>query len=144
MSGRGVGSLCFVDGLVNAVKYRNILEEHLLPSITQLQSTEGDYVFQQDGASCHTAKSTKTWLSTENIPLIEWPSSSPDLSPIETLWGKMKKMLRQQPARTQQDLRHTINAVWQSFTTDDCQKLVDTMPQRIQAVIEKKGDVTQW
>lgn len=144
MSGRGVGNLYFVDGLVNAVKYQHILQEQLLPSIPRLQSSEGSYIFQQDGASCHTARSTMGWLSAEGIPLMEWPSSSPDLSPIETVWHKMKQKLRQEPARTLQDLKNKITNIWQSFTAEECEKLVDTMPRRIAAVIKNKGDVTQW
>lgn len=144
MSGRDVGNLCFVDGSVNAANYQDILQEELLSSIPRLQSSEGNYVFQQDGASCHTARSTMGWLSTEAIPLMEWPSSSPDLSPIETVWHKMKQKLRKEPARTLQDLKNKITNIWQSFTAEDCQKLVDTMPRRIAAVINNKGGIIQW
>ena len=57
MSNNGVGNLHFIDGMVNAVKYQCILEQSLLPSLERLHP-EGDYVFQEDGASSHTAKST--------------------------------------------------------------------------------------
>ena len=70
MSAQGVGSLHFINGTVNAVRYQNILEEHILPSIRNLQSPGGEYIFQQDGAACHTARSVKTWLQANNIPVI--------------------------------------------------------------------------
>lgn len=144
MSGCGMGNLHFVNGIANAAKYRNILEQELLPSIPRLKYSNAEYIFQQDGASCHTARSTMVWLTAEAIPLLEWPSSSPDLSPIETVWHKMKQKLRKEPSRTLQDLRSTITNIWESFGAEECQKLVDTMPRRIEAVIKAKGGVTLW
>ncbi|KAL0829812.1 hypothetical protein ABMA28_003295 [Loxostege sticticalis] len=99
MSAQGVGGMQFVDGSINAARYQNLLEESLLPSIPPLKHQDS-FIFQQDGASCHTARTTKTWLLAKSIPTIEWPSNSPDLSPIETLWWKMKKVLRKNPSRS--------------------------------------------
>lgn len=55
MSSKGVGQLHFIDGIVNAEKYIKILEENLIPSVSKLADC-GEYIFQQDGASSHTAK----------------------------------------------------------------------------------------
>lgn len=144
MSAQGVGQLHFIDGTVNAPKYQEILRTSLLPSIPSLQH-ENTYVFQQDGASCHTAKSTAAWLRNHNIPTLQnWPPSSPDLSPIETLWWKMKKKLRKDPAKSKEDLKNKINTVWDSISSAECAALVDTMPRRIEAVIKRHGDTTQW
>lgn len=144
MSARGVGSLHFVEGIVNADKYIHILESHLKPTLEESRRTGFEFIFQQDGAACHTAKRVKIWLLENNIPLLPWVSSSPDLSPIETLWHKMKKKLRLSPARTVPELRARLQTIWDSFTPNDCQELVNTMSRRVQAVISRKGDVTQW
>ncbi|CAH1976386.1 unnamed protein product [Acanthoscelides obtectus] len=56
----------------------------------------------------------------------------------------MKKVLRQHPARTITELRQKLQEIWDCFTPNFCQYLVNTMPQRISAVIKNKGDVTQW
>lgn len=58
MSAQGVGLLQFIDGTVNATRYQEILKTSLIPSISSLQH-EDEYVFQQDGPSCHTARSIK-------------------------------------------------------------------------------------
>lgn len=143
MSAQGVGRLHFIEDTVNAVKYQNILETSLLPSISILKY-QNAYIFQQDGASCHTARTTKAWLDSKRIPTMEWPSSSPDLSPIETLWWKIKKKLRKYPSRSINDLKEKIKAVWDSTTPEECEELIATMPIRIKAVIESKGDITKW
>lgn len=144
MSGRGVGKLHFVDGIVNAQRYKDILEESLLPSIGMCQTPEGHFMFQQDGAPCHTAKTIKTWLQNHQIPVLKWTSSSPDLSPIETLWHNMKKQLRKHPARSVPELKTTLQNIWDNITPEECALLVNTMSSRITAVIKNKGDVTQY
>lgn len=84
MSAKGLGTLKFIEGTVNAEKYQDILHTALLPSIPKLYSNE-DFVFQQDSASCHTAKSTKKWFGNSNIKMLSHPASSPDLNPIDTV-----------------------------------------------------------
>lgn len=144
MSAKGVGNLHFVDGIVNTDKYIGILQDHLLPSIPRLQTSYGEYTFQQDAAACHTSRKSKSWIATNNIPILDWPSSNPDLSPIETLWGRMKKELRKSPARTKPELKDKLSAIWNSFTPEFCQTLVNSMPKRILEVIASKGDATKY
>lgn len=143
MSAGGMGSLKFIDGTVNADKYQQILENTLLPSITKLFPNR-DCIYQQDGASCHTAKSTKKWFGDHNVRVLSWPASSPDLNVIETVWHKMKQQLRNHPQRTIPELRAKLQEIWSSFTLENCEALVKTMPARIQAVIKAKGDVTSY
>lgn len=143
-SARGMGQLHFVEGTVNAMKYEKILEEYLLPSIPMLESTGGEFIFQQDGASCHTARRIKSWLADNDIQTIPWPANSPDMSPIETIWGLMKKKLRQTPAKTVDELKTRLKVIWDEITPDLCANLVDTMPKRVLSVIQHKGGVTEW
>ncbi|RXN06888.1 Transposable element Tc3 transposase [Labeo rohita] len=42
-----------------------------------------DWVFQQDNAAVHNAHLTKE----NNVPLLDHPACSPDLNPIENVWG---------------------------------------------------------
>lgn len=144
MSAKGVGRLHFVEGIVNANKYIGILQTYLKPTEEECRRAGLEFIFQQDGAACHTAKTVKNWFAENDIPVLEWVSSSPDLSPIETLWHIMKKSLRLVPARTVPELRIRLQEIWDSFTPNECQKLVSTMSRRIEAVINRKGDVTQW
>lgn len=144
ISGRGVGRLCFVNGTVNSQKYQDLLKDYLLPSIPALQSTEGEFIFQQDGATCHTAKTSMQWMAQNGVPVITWPPNSPDISPIEALWGHMKKELSKSPAKTIDELKFKLQTVWTSITPETCQHIVDTMPERVADVIKAKGGATKW
>ncbi len=84
MSSARVGSLCFLKTNVTAPVYQEILEHFMLPSAGQL-CKDANFIFQQDLAPAHTAKSTKSWLNDHGVGVLDWPANSPDLNPIENL-----------------------------------------------------------
>ncbi|KAJ7319967.1 hypothetical protein JRQ81_019478 [Phrynocephalus forsythii] len=79
MSPAGLGPLCFIKS--NATIYQEIMEHFMLPS-TDEHYGDADFIFQQDLAPAHTAKSTKTWLNDHGITVLDWPANLPDLNPI--------------------------------------------------------------
>ncbi len=66
MSSAGVGPLCFLKTNFTAPVYQEILEHFMLPSADQLFK-DADFIFQQDLAPAHTAKSTKSWLNDHGV-----------------------------------------------------------------------------
>ncbi len=93
MSSAGVGPLCFFKTNVTAPVYQEMLEHFVLPSADQLFK-DADFIFQQDLAPAHTAKSTKSWLNDHGVGVLDWPANSPDLNTIENLWGIIKRKMR--------------------------------------------------
>ncbi len=56
----------------------------MLPSADQLFK-DADFIFQQDLAPDHTAKSTKGWLNDHGVGVLDRPENSRDLNPRENL-----------------------------------------------------------
>ena len=74
---KGVGKISIIKGKMNAQKYKQILQRNLKSSV-EIIELPSDYIFQQDNNAKHTAKSTKKWLSGNNV--LQWPSQSLDLN----------------------------------------------------------------
>ncbi len=138
MSSDGVGPLCFLKTNVTAPVYQEILEHFMLPSADQLFK-DADFIFQQDLAPAHTAKSTKSWLNDHGVGVLDWPANSPDLNPIENLSGIVKRKMRDTRPNNADELKATVKETWASIPPQQCHKLITSMPRRIEAVIKAKG-----
>jgi transposase len=100
--------------------------------------------FQEDNDPKHTSNLAKNWKSKKNIPKIPWPSNSPDLSPIENLWGIMKVKVAEHQPKTLKALVTMIRRTWNNFSIDLAQALIQSMKQRIEACRMAKGDYTLY
>ena len=114
-----------------------------LPAADQLYG-DADFIFQQDLAPVHSAKATSTWFKDHGIPVVNWPANSPDHSPIENLWGIVKRKMRYARLNNAEELKATIRATWALITPEQCHRLIDSMPRCIAAVIQAKGAPTKY
>ncbi len=137
MSSAGVGPLCFFKTNVTAPVYQEMLEHCILPSAYQLFK-DADFIFQQDLAPAHTAKSTKSWLNDHGVGVLDWPANSPDLNPIENQWGIVKREIINKRPKNANELKATVKETWASILPQQSHKMITSMTRRIEAVIKAK------
>ena len=102
-------------------------------------------IFQQDNAPSHTAKYTMAYLKTKGLKesqIMTWPPNSPDLNPIENLWGIIKEEVYRSGKQydSKDDLWKAIVHASKSVTPDLIQKLTAGVDKRVMDVISKDGD----
>ena len=101
-------------------------------------------LFQQDNARPHSARVTTVWLYRHRVRVLDWPACSPDLSPIENVWRIMKRRIRQRWPPSVEQLKSCIHQEWAKIPLAKLQQFRSSVPKRLQSVIKRKGDVTQW
>lgn len=143
-SGNGIGELCWVKSSMDAGVYIATLKNFLIPSIEKLHPDD-DFIFQQDGAPCHMAKLTKSWFERQSLPWIsDWPPQSPDLNPIENLWDFMERKLKGKHITSVKLLWEELKVIWASIPDDFIDKLINSMPARLEAVRKNRGGPTRY
>ena len=146
MGWNGVGKLTEVQGLMDAQQYCDILEDGVVESFEKLEMAEGERIFQQDNDPKHTSNKATKWFEDNDIQVLVWPPQSPDISPIEHLWVNLKHAMQQYPRPPSgvHELWDRVVEEWNKIPPEACQKLIESMPRRIQAVIKAKGGHTKY
>lgn len=139
----GIGSLVFIDTTMNAEMYTNILKDHLRQSAEKLNILN-TFTFYQDNDPKHKAYKTRSWLLYNCPHVLETPSQSPDCNPIENLWDYLDKKIRTSPINSSFHLKQRLQEEWANIPCDYLQKLVSSMPKRLNAVIKAKGLHTKY
>jgi transposase len=138
--GNQLFDLVVVETTMNSAKYKEMLNESLLPFIKR------GWTFMHDGAKIHQSIETKEWLNSNKIPVLEWPANSPDLNPIENLWGTLTRAVfaNGRQFKTKAELKTEIFKQWALIKSKELSNLVGSMTDRIVEVIAKKGGNTKY
>lgn len=145
---RGPGRIKTCEGRMNGKKYIEILKREMLLTVRD-QFGEGsrEFIFQQDNAPCHTAAVVKEWFRKEGITVLDWPSQSPDINPIENLWIQIKRMVAAKKPKDKVKLTEAIIDSWHRVIRDEPERLrnlIESMPRRCKAVIAARGYPTKY
>lgn len=143
-SANGITPIVFWDKKVDSAAYQDMLAENLLPIAPLI--TSGDYLFQQDNATIHVSSASKSWFEVNFVKLLDWPSRSPDLNPMENMWSilchEIYKNGKQYDCKSA--LISAIKCAWENLPKQTLQKLSESMTSRMIKIIEKKGNILNY
>jgi hypothetical protein len=158
--GNKLGPIVSLDGSITSDKYVSLLRENLLPYLDAL-AADGitGITFQQDNAHAHVCKKAQAFFKTAMaergfIVMDDWPLYSPDTNLIENLWANLKlELYRQYPdtatlSGSSEYIRwritERVHEVWWAIGEEVLERLIDSMPDRIQALIKARGWYTKY
>ena len=67
------------------------------------------------------------------------PSRSPDLNPIEHLWGILKQKVEERKVSNIHQLCDVVMEEWKRTPVATCEALGNSMPEKVKAVLENNG-----
>lgn len=140
----GCGPLYRIHGIMNGAMYREILKNHMSPHLLKLGIDT--FVFQHDNDPKHRSKIVTNYLANKKVKVLSWPSQSPDLNPIENIWGHIKRKITKDGIKAC-SLDHVFTLVkkhWEAIDKKFIDNLVLSMPRRIKQVIKNKGGHTKY
>lgn len=129
-------------------EYLRILDEAGFINELNERYGEGNWMFEQDGAPCHTAASTMARLQ-EMVPLLEgWPPQSPDASPIEMMWSIIKAEiakvdwapLESHVKQAQDKLWEVAESTWDAVPNETIDRLCSSFEHRCDMIVQVGGN----
>lgn len=113
LSLEGLIATMSVKGSVDTKVFLTYLTRVLLPQLWR------GAIVVMDNLQVHHAAVVQAAIESVGARLLFLPPYSPDLSPIELCWSKLKQLLRSQAARTYEALHQSLTQVIDHITEDD-------------------------
>lgn len=148
MSAAGPGELVYIPGRATGQSYVDLLQENMVPTVRSVypEAEVPEIYFFHDNCPIHTARIVRNWFQQKpDIKTVSWPSRSPDLNPIENLWGLIVQRWDNRNERTREALISHCDSSWDSLRGSDlCEELINSMRSRCDAVIAANGAATKY
>jgi transposase len=109
----GLGESLIIEGAANSALFERYLEDMLLPSLQTGQ------IVIMDNLKIHLAKKVRSLIEARGCQLRFLPAYSPDFSPIEEAFSKVKTILRGIGARTRETLQQALEYAITAVTASD-------------------------
>ncbi|XP_042858583.1 uncharacterized protein LOC122244682 [Penaeus japonicus] len=126
----------------NSEKYIQILET-IIPSIRATAIHAPNPIrFFHDKSSIHTSALVRNWFAQHpDIQVIVLPTKGCDVNVIENVWAMMQRTWDIQDERHQAAIVNHATAEWENLRRlpNYCQRLVDSVPDRLNTIIEANG-----
>lgn len=138
ISKRGATQLVMFGGIMTATRYGDILSASLVPFLRKTYP-DGHRLYQ-DNDPKHTSRYVQALFQENRINWWKSPAESPDLNPIEKVWGSMKNFLRDKhKPRNMPELKEGIRKFWRTMTPQMCCRYIDHLQKVMPDVIEANG-----
>jgi len=131
-------SLVPVTGTLNSQGYIELLGTHLLPWLAENRLQQ--HYFQQDNASCHVSRLSQAFFRDKELKILDWPANSPDLNPIENIWGILKDAVEKRAPKTLAELEAFAIDEWGKIPLQIIRNTIASMPRRINQVLDRGGE----
>jgi transposase len=115
LSLEGMGAAFILEGSANTTAFELYVEQVLTPSLHAGQ------IVVMDNLQAHKSARVRTAIEAKGCQLLFLPSYSPDLSPIEEAFSKLKTALCRAGARTREALEEAIAQALLTITAQDAQ-----------------------
>jgi transposase len=113
LSLEGMGACLVMEGSVNTPVFETYVEQILAPSLSPGQ------IVVLDNLSVHKGARVRQLIEARGCELLFLPAYSPDCSPIEEAFSKLKAVLRRIGARTREALQEAIGQALETITATD-------------------------
>ena len=124
---------------VTSDEYIRILDSSGFINEMNSMHGQGNWKLLQDGASCHTSEKVLSFLESRHVCVVAgWPPNSPDLNPIEMVWGVMKRRLGDR-WKDVDDLGSLLIETWNDLHKETFNNLVDSFMFRCELVLRLGG-----
>lgn len=142
----GPGDLSWIHGTMDSDTYVDVLDSYVHATIDHYGMDHTKTQLQQDNASAHRSTTTKRFLKKAKIPVLKWPSNSPDLNIIEHVWSYMKRLLDEYDTLpgSKEELWDRVQDVWAALPSDYIQRLYESLPDRMRAVYKSRGEYCNY
>jgi transposase len=109
----GIGASMIIEGAVNTAAFEAYVEQILVPSLSAGQ------LVLLDNLSVHKGVRVRQLIEGRGCELLFLPAYSPDYSPIEETFSKLKAFLRRVGARTHEALQEALGQALETVTAQD-------------------------
>lgn len=132
-----------------AEEYHHVLRASLLPEGSRLFSQQGlsSFTFQQDNDPSHKKPAiaeVAAWNAAhpgKHVKLLpNWPPNSPDLNPIENVWGIVQRQVDAMGCQCFDEFEAAVVDKLKNFPQATLMKLVSSMHKRVRMVMQVGGN----
>ena len=140
----GKSELQILNETVNGARYKHLMENVALPYARGVFGE--NFVWQHDNAPAHKSHVVTNFLDEAEVTVLPWPATSPNLNPIENCWDSLKRAVYSLDPLPQnlRELATSLPQAWRDLDQNFINRLVESMPRRLESVIQARGCSTSY